>query len=627
MADAPIRKEDLALIQLTSSDFSKFAEGKAIYVDKTRLLSQLILEATSFFMFVRPRRMGKSLTLDTIAKIYEGKRDLFKGTWIGGQDDAFWNKIGKYPVISIEAPNFPEDMDLKRRWNEVLDRCAKSHGVSVADISSPEGKLTEIVTEVAKGSKYNEKRCVLLFDEYDRPLSSCITGDPDPKTLEHSRVITHNIYAVLKELDNEGYVQKCLFTGNAKFARLSVFSGNKLSCNNISIAMNNLKDISEAPGYANLIGITKEEVENNNSILQYLQFIAQRFKKETGKDTTPDAVLNQLLEYYDGYQFSSNTTIKVLNPFSFMNYLHDSKDEGREISDGRKLNLERYWLESGTPSHLVYNLDKHPLRTSVYLGAENVILPKKILEGSCVPSEYRCNLPLQLYQTGYLTIDHFHKDSNPEKAEYHLRFPNYEVRSAFEGRLKEIWASMRLNDLMKCMKQRNFDETFLAIEGFFKKMEIPPGENEFSYHGLLFSWIKAKKEEGEVCIGEEYLTEKGKRRRPDITWIYKDSNGNCWINLLELRMADSDIGDTPIKRGYIQKAKGDAVMQNRLKGLRSVKAFYRTVYIICEGGNAKDMVVHESTGNEGEPKEVYRKQTNPPNPKYQPQSDYLTHNY
>eukprot|EP01022_Parablepharisma_sp_SALTPOND_P000681 TRINITY_DN10417_c0_g1_i1.p1 TRINITY_DN10417_c0_g1~~TRINITY_DN10417_c0_g1_i1.p1 ORF type:complete len:199 (-),score=26.65 TRINITY_DN10417_c0_g1_i1:238-771(-) len=177
------------------------------------------------------------------------------------------------------------------------------------------------------------------------------------------------------------------------------------------------------------------------------------------------------------------------------------------------------------------------------------------------------------------------------------------------------------------MKQRNFDETFLAIEEFFKKMEISPAENEFSYHGLLFSWIKAKKEEGEICVGEEYLTKKGKRHRPDITWIYKDSERNCWVNLLELRMADGDIGDTLIKRGYIQKTKADVDMQNQLTKLGSMKTFYRTVYIICEGGNAKDMVVHESAGDEGEPKEVYRKQTNPPNPKYQPQSDYLMHNY
>jgi hypothetical protein len=45
----------------------------------------------------RPRRFGKSLFLDPLKNIFEGKRELFQGLLVEKQ----WNWNVKYPVIKI----------------------------------------------------------------------------------------------------------------------------------------------------------------------------------------------------------------------------------------------------------------------------------------------------------------------------------------------------------------------------------------------------------------------------------------------------------------------------------------------------------------------------------------------
>ncbi len=50
------------------------------------------------YFITRPRRFGKSLTLNTIRAIFEGKRELFSGLWI--EDKWDWSDV--YPVIRVD---------------------------------------------------------------------------------------------------------------------------------------------------------------------------------------------------------------------------------------------------------------------------------------------------------------------------------------------------------------------------------------------------------------------------------------------------------------------------------------------------------------------------------------------
>ena len=77
--------------------FSEVINENYCYVDKTRIIYELINNGKYFFLS-RPRRFGKSLLIDTIQGLFEGRKELFKGLWI----DDKWDFGKKYPVIKID---------------------------------------------------------------------------------------------------------------------------------------------------------------------------------------------------------------------------------------------------------------------------------------------------------------------------------------------------------------------------------------------------------------------------------------------------------------------------------------------------------------------------------------------
>ncbi len=73
--------------------FSKIIEENYYYIDKTKLVSELVNTASYIFLS-RPRRFGKSLFLDTLKEAFEGNKVLFKGLFLEQNWD--WGK--KYPI-------------------------------------------------------------------------------------------------------------------------------------------------------------------------------------------------------------------------------------------------------------------------------------------------------------------------------------------------------------------------------------------------------------------------------------------------------------------------------------------------------------------------------------------------
>ncbi len=76
--------------------FSEIINENYLYIDKTEIVRSLI-ERFKYVFLSRPRRFGKSLFLDTLKNIFEGKQELFRGLLIEEQ----WNWEVKYPVIKI----------------------------------------------------------------------------------------------------------------------------------------------------------------------------------------------------------------------------------------------------------------------------------------------------------------------------------------------------------------------------------------------------------------------------------------------------------------------------------------------------------------------------------------------
>lgn len=82
-------------IPIDTTIFRNIIENDNLYVDKTRYLLSM-LESGKFFFLSRPRRFGKSLTVDTLEQIFKGNKELFKGLYIYDKYD-----FKEYPVIRL----------------------------------------------------------------------------------------------------------------------------------------------------------------------------------------------------------------------------------------------------------------------------------------------------------------------------------------------------------------------------------------------------------------------------------------------------------------------------------------------------------------------------------------------
>ena len=366
--------------------FDKIIEGGYVYVDKTALLYRLVKDGTIYFLS-RPRRFGKSLLVSTLKCYFEGRKDLFKGLAI----EKLESEWAEYPVFHIDfnGTNFTEGGKLEDILEGKVSTWEKIYG-RTSEFEDIGERFAYVIRQARK--RYG-KRCVVLIDEYDKPILDVLdtgyktTIDGKERLLENwHREILKGFYSVFKLADED--LQFVLLTGVTKFSQVSVFSG-----------FNQPSDISMDGPYEALCGITQEELEHY--FTEPIKALANKYR------TTPEGMKEMLRKQYDGYHFSDNLT-GVYNPFSLLNAF-------------AKLQLRDFWFASGTPTYLIRLLnhtqeDLNEL-TGRYYRSEQFIDYKADVEKP---------LPM-IYQSGYLTI----KDYNLRRGTFLLDFPNNEVKNGF----------------------------------------------------------------------------------------------------------------------------------------------------------------------------------------------------
>ncbi|GHU75192.1 ATPase AAA [Spirochaetia bacterium] len=372
-------------------DFPKIREGGFSYVDKTERIHDLISGSGGCFFLSRPRRFGKSLLCSTLGAIFEGRRELFGE--IAGQtslaiDSLEW-EWKRHPVIRIDlnAGDFGrgiENLDSTLRISLIL--CAEKYDVPLID-DIPSGQFIYLIAALHK--KFNE-RVVVIIDEYDKPLLSTI----DKLELhEEIRDALKGFYGVLKSADE--HLRFVFLTGVTKFAHVSIFSD-----------LNHLVDLTLDPRYADICGITQEELEQN--FVQEIDAVLQNIGKSRNE------YLDDLRRFYNGYRFSRKP-LTVYNPFGLLNHFDKS---GEFLS---------YWYQTGTPTFLVKLIAAQKINI---IGLNNLRVGYD--DFGKYDAETMKAVPL-LYQSGYLTIADYDEESN----QFILDYPNEEVRASFAKSLIE----------------------------------------------------------------------------------------------------------------------------------------------------------------------------------------------
>jgi len=431
--------------------FLKIRKQKELYVDKTRQIYRMI-NFSDYVFLSRPRRFGKSVLVGTLAALFEGKRELFKGLWI--EDKWDWQP---YPVIRIDFARTVSTGSLEQ-FNQglllVLQRYARSYKISIPDsVDDARYYLAELIIELYETTG---QLVVILIDEYDKPITNNLK---DLEKAEAIRIWLRELYEQIKASGD--YIRYFFITGISKFAKMSIFS-----------VLNNLQDISLQPEFNDLIGFTYQELLDNFSA--HIELLAVK------ENTTTTIILQRLQYWYNGYSWGGEEGI--YNPYCLLNVF-------------LRKNFDYHWFSSGTPNFLVELIrnryaqlyEKPPILEDFV----NVVADRRTFDSYQLKD---INLIGLLFQTGYLTITSSEKIGVDML--YTLNYPNHEVRWSFNSYLLELFVFQDVGSniipkgllLRKALQQADFDTFFTIIESFFTSIphQILKRFNEYTYQSLFY---------------------------------------------------------------------------------------------------------------------------------------------
>ncbi|MDR2141939.1 MAG: AAA family ATPase, partial [Deltaproteobacteria bacterium] len=154
----------MKIIPYGIDSFSELRQHDYLYVDKTRLLYELVRHKIPYFLS-RPRRFGKTLTVSSLKAILEGRRELFKGLWIDSSDYD-WQP---YPVIHLSLASLntssPEKVE-EELLNEVKNIAAQKNITDI--VASSSSQYFKFL--IQKLFTREQARVAILIDEYDAPI-------------------------------------------------------------------------------------------------------------------------------------------------------------------------------------------------------------------------------------------------------------------------------------------------------------------------------------------------------------------------------------------------------------------------------------------------------------------------
>ena len=393
--------------------FAEVRDGAYAYVDKTPHALQLIASGKLYFL-ARPRRFGKSLFLDTLHNLFEGRRELFTGL----HAESNWDWEVKHPVVKLDmSGGFRNADEFSSMLADDLRYAARAIGLDLAQHDEAPRLFKELLH---KAYEHYGCKVVVLIDEYDKPMLDNID---DMELADQMRKQLRSFYSVIKATDK--HLRFVMLTGVSKFAKVSIFSG-----------LNNLKDISLDPQYASICGYTEDDLREVFS--EHLQGVDRE----------------QLRRWYNGYNFLGEKL--VYNPHDILHFIDRSQSFGEPQFDN-------YWFESGTPTFVVDLLARDQILAH-QLEPQNV--GREILD-SC-PID-KLELSTILFQSGYLTIESVDR-SDPQKPIYKLVCPNASVRSALHNNLFRYYTGIENANHHGVMYRALRDAQLASVESELQRL-------------------------------------------------------------------------------------------------------------------------------------------------------------
>ena len=464
--------------------FEKLDRDEFYYVDKTKMIEDLLKNRGEVNLFTRPRRFGKSLNMNMLKSFFEigCREELFDGLKISENREICEKYMGRFPVISVSLKNV-EGLDFgaaKKSLKDTLGMEARRFY-----FLSESGSLTEEERESYKAlvgvdetgdfrmsdaamekalltltvllEKHYGKKVILLIDEYDVPLDKAFQYGYYNEMVSLIRNVFGNV------LKTNASLYFAVLTGCLRISRESIFTG-----------LNNLKVLTVTDvRFDEYFGFTDSEVR------EMLEYYGLQEHYETVK------------EWYDGYLFGNTA---VYCPWDVINYCDLLNADPDALP-------ENYWANTSGNAIVRRFIDKANNQTKNEI--ERLIAGESIVKEVQQELTYNeldktiNNLWSVLFTTGYLT-----QKGREDGRKYRLAVPNREIHELFVFQIREWFQEEALSDTSKLNR---FCESFAerrpeVVEELLGSYlwntisirDTASAKKENFYHGILLGLLGYK---------------------------------------------------------------------------------------------------------------------------------------
>lgn len=456
-------------------DFKKIREAGFYYVDKTKLIEQLLQSWGEVTLFTRPRRFGKTLNMSMLKSFFEigAEKSLFQGLYISEKEKLCAEYMGKYPVIflSLKGVEGLHFADAQKMLMTIINNEVRRHyylktsdKLTVEDRKQFEKMLlnedVNLVDSLRLLSQllylHYDQKVVILIDEYDVPLDKAFKNGYYQEMVS----LIRGLFG--QALKTNEFLQFAVLTGCLRVSKESIFTG----LNNFEI--NSIVDIEHEEGF----GFTDAEV------MQMLKYYhcTNRY--------------SDIKEWYDGYHFGN---ADIYCPWDVINFV-------KKLLTDSNAKPSAFWINSSGNDLVKLFVDKADQSTKDEI--------ERLVAGESVTKRIRLDLTYDeiensidnvwsvLFTTGYLT-----NIGNPESGVYELVIPNREVHEVFVLQIQE-WCQ---RSVAKEESMPEFSKAILEAdaEGLQKQLNVIMSrmisvldtkareeQKENFYHGLLLGLLR-----------------------------------------------------------------------------------------------------------------------------------------
>ncbi len=463
-------------------NFEKIRKEDFFYVDKTKLIEQILEQWGEVNLFTRPRRFGKTLNMSMLQCFFEigADKTLFDGLYISDNKKLCQEYMGKFPVIflslkevdgltfdsaryrlaeliGIEAERFAFLLESGRLSENEKDKYRALIMLHNGKYSMDEEIMKSSLKTLAQLLyKHYGMKTIILIDEYDVPLD---------KAFQHGYY--REMVALIRGLFGQAlktnrFLQFAVLTGCLRVSKESIFTG-----------LNNFKVLSITDArFDEQFGFTDEEVER--LLMTY----------------SLESHLNEMKEWYDGYHFGDTD---VYCPWDVISHVDRLNGES-----GAK--PQAYWINTSGNELVKRFINKANKTTRDEI--------ERLVSGETVEKFIRLELTYDeidnsidnlwsvLFTTGYLT-----QIGMTEQGAYKLVIPNREIREVYRSQIQEWFKNTVFSNTEQLqMFWDGFEHGNAAVvEKYLKKIlsnsisfydtKAQNGEKESSYHTLLIGLL------------------------------------------------------------------------------------------------------------------------------------------